>query len=66
MKGTYETPQDQTLVITKAISLVGEDADSTIIKLHPAWEQQGWNYMTPVYDFNHPIEIQASDVEISG
>jgi hypothetical protein len=66
MKGTYETPQDQTLVITKAISLVGEDADSTMIKLHPAWEQQGWNYLVPIYDFNHPIEIQASDVEISG
>lgn len=66
MKGTYEIQEGQTLVISKSISLVGEDPDNTIIKLHPAWEQQGWNYLVPVYDFNHPIEILASDVEISG
>jgi len=66
MNGTYETPQNQTLKITKSISLVGEDADNTIIKLHPAWAIQGWNSVWPDYGFNDALEIQASDVEISG
>jgi nitrous oxidase accessory protein NosD len=65
--GTYDTPQDQTVRITKSISLVGEDASSTVINLHPAWAfQGGWNGVTPVYGFNDALEIKASDVEISG
>ena len=34
-KGTYEGPENQTLVINKTISLIGEDAEDTIISLHP-------------------------------
>jgi nitrous oxidase accessory protein NosD len=64
--GTYETPQDQTIKITKSISLIGEDADNTIINLHPAWGAiLGW-HVTPVYGFNDALVIQASDVEILG
>lgn len=33
--GTYEAPLNQTLVIDKAISLIGEDPEKTIINLHP-------------------------------
>jgi hypothetical protein len=65
--GIYDTPQDQTLMITKSISLVGEDAANTMIKLHPAWAfQGGWIGVSPVYGFNDALEIIASDVEISG
>jgi nitrous oxidase accessory protein len=34
-KGTYEGTLNQTLVITKTLSLIGEDANTTIIKMHP-------------------------------
>ena len=34
-KGTYEGTLNQTLVITKKLSLIGEDANTTILKLHP-------------------------------
>ncbi|MFA5571918.1 MAG: hypothetical protein GX799_05260 [Crenarchaeota archaeon] len=33
--GIYEAPLNQTLVINKAISLIGEDPEKTIINLHP-------------------------------
>ena len=36
-KGTYELPVNQTLVIYKTLSLMGEDAENTIINLHPAY-----------------------------
>jgi nitrous oxidase accessory protein len=34
-KGIYEGTLNQTLVITKKLSLIGEDANTTILKLHP-------------------------------
>jgi parallel beta-helix repeat protein len=34
-KGTYEGPMNQTLVINKTLSLIGEDAEDTRINLHP-------------------------------
>ncbi len=65
-KGTYEGPKDQTLVINKTLSLLGEKASSTIIKLHPLWSEAffmgqsiGWNYAPP-------MQILANDVMISG
>jgi hypothetical protein len=70
-KGTYEIPEDQTLVITKAIALTGEDADNTIISIHPAWVPTGGYHLAnggiePDYGYNPAIEIQGSDIEISG
>lgn len=66
MNGTYDTPQGNTLTITKSISLVGEGANGTIIRLHPAWVQKGWNSVIPAYGFNYAIEIQGVNVNISG
>ena len=54
MNGTYDTPQGKTLTITKSISLVGEDANGTIIRVHPAWVRKGWlNYLVPSSGFNY-------------
>jgi len=38
-KGTYECPINQTLVIDKTISLIGEDAKNTIINLYPPYHE---------------------------
>lgn len=65
-KGTYEIQKNQILEITKSISLIGEDTNNTIINLHPPWILQGWNSMWPMYGYDNPIKIQASDIEISG
>jgi parallel beta-helix repeat protein len=65
-KGTYEFPINQTLVISKTISFMGEDAENTIINLHPPIIQTGWHLVTPQYGYDHPIKIEANGVHFSG
>jgi hypothetical protein len=67
-KGTYE---ENTLVINKSISLVGEGAANTIISLHPPWVQTGGYHLgngtvEPDYGYDNPIKITANSVKISG
>jgi nitrous oxidase accessory protein NosD len=64
-KGNYEGPINQTLVIDKAISLVGEDANSTKMSLHPPLVPM--SILTYTYmGYSEPIRIAASDVKLSG
>lgn len=58
--GTY---QEQVLTINKTISLIGEDAKTTIMSMHPP-SKPFLNSNLLVYD--NPIEIIASQVTISG
>jgi nitrous oxidase accessory protein NosD len=68
-KGNYE---EQTLEISKTLSLLGEDTNNTIIRLQPPRVPTGHLYLTPYggveseYTYANPIEVQASDVKISG
>jgi hypothetical protein len=64
-KGNYEGPINQTLTIDKTICIIGESNKETIIRLHPSWSFQGWNYVNPVYDYDNSIEINANDVVVS-
>lgn len=69
--GTYEIPEGQSLVITRAITLKGEDATNTIIKIHPAWVPTGGFHLSdggikPDYGYEPAIKIQGNDVKISG
>lgn len=64
-KGTYE---EETLEINKTVSLLGEEANSTIISLHPPIAPTG-HYnpdATPEYNYDHPLKIVANDVKLSG
>jgi len=63
-KGTYEGPIDQTLVIDKSISLIGEDANATIINLHPPYNET-WITTQVFYDYYDAISIDANDVTLS-
>jgi nitrous oxidase accessory protein NosD len=64
-KGTYEGPRDQTLVIDKSISLIGEDANSTILNLHPAYTE--WWILTQSYtSYSNAITVDANDFKLSG
>ena len=70
-KGTYDMPKNQTLVIGRSISLIGEDAQSTTIILHPPWVATGGfhlgsNGVESDYAYDNPIKIQASNVTVSG
>ena len=62
-KGTYEVPINQSLVIDKTISLIGEDAENTIINLRPAYNVT-WITMQPFYSYSNAIIIEANDVKI--
>ena len=60
-KGTYE---EKTLEINKALSLIGEDADNTIINLHPQYNET-WILTTPFRTYSNAITIKANDVTLS-
>ncbi len=67
-KGIYE---ETTLEINKSISLIGEDAASTIISLHPAWVPTGGYHLAnggiePDYGYDNPIKISANNVTFLG
>jgi len=62
--GTYEYQESQTLVISRSVSLVGEDPDSTILNLYPRRVEPPYPYSTPYYE--NAIEVRASDVLLSG
>lgn len=63
-KGTYEGPINQTLVIDKTLAIVGEIADSTIIRLYPAYNVT-WILTQSFYEFANAITIVASNVKLS-
>jgi nitrous oxidase accessory protein len=63
-KGTYEGPINQTLMINKTLSLIGEDANNTILNLHPAYTE--WWILTQSYtSYSNAITIDANDFKIS-
>ena len=64
-KGSYESTKNQTLFIKKTISLIGEDAKSTIINLHPPLVPM--NIFTYEYmGYLNSIRIDANWVKLSG
>jgi len=63
-KGTYEGPKDQTLVIDKSVSLIGEDANGTILNLHPAYNEW-WILTQQFFNYSDAIVIDANDVALS-
>lgn len=60
-EGSYE---EETLVIDKALSLIGENASNTVINLHPPYNET--RVATQVfYDYGDAISINANGVELS-
>jgi nitrous oxidase accessory protein len=62
-KGIYEGPINQTLVINKSISFIGEDANNTILNLHPAYTEW-WILTQPYTSSSDAIVINANDVRL--
>jgi len=64
-KGTYEGAVNQTLVINKSISLIGEDANNTILNLYPDYTEW-WIYTQCYTSYSYAITVDADDCKISG
>ena len=64
-KGTYDGAINQTITINKAITLVGEGADTTVLNLHPQ-KVLSYIFSVPLLGTNDAIRIESSNVKISG
>lgn len=62
-EGTYEGPISQTIVIDKTLSIVGENAEKTIVKLHPAWSSW-WILTAEFFNYTDAITINADDSKL--
>ncbi|MBN1244165.1 hypothetical protein JXA31_01065 [Candidatus Bathyarchaeota archaeon] len=62
--GLYEGPINQTILIDKPLSIVGENAETTIIELYPAYELT-WIITQPFYSYTNAITIETNDVKLS-
>ena len=60
-KGLYE---EKTLEISKTLSLIGEDANTTTINLHPPYKET-WILTQPFFSYSNAITIDANDVRLS-
>jgi hypothetical protein len=63
--GTYDGPINQTLIINKTISVIGENPKTTTLFLHPEWITK-IIITANLSHYAEPISIGASDVKISG
>jgi len=61
--GTYDGPVNQTIVINKNISIIGENVNSTIIKLYPAYNMT-WLFATAFTTYSDAIAITADNFKI--
>ena len=59
-KGTYE---EQTLEISKKLSLIGEDVESTVINLHPPYNET-MILTQSFFSYSNAITINANDVRL--
>jgi len=65
--GTYDCPINQTLVIDKSLSLIGEDKNFTVLYFFPPLVEHDIPFsITPVLGRDSPIRIFANNVTLSG
>jgi nitrous oxidase accessory protein len=62
-KGNYDGPRDETLIIDKTISLIGEE--TTTLNLHPLLLNKSI-FGQPYQTFNTSMIVQSNNVTISG
>jgi hypothetical protein len=62
-KGNYVGPINQKIVIDKALSIVGENAESTIINLYPAYNVT-WILTAAFFSYSDAIAFTADDCKL--
>jgi nitrous oxidase accessory protein len=65
-KGTYEGPINQTLMINKTISIIGEDTENTVINLYPPYTVISMFPDPPFLVYSDAIVINANNVKLEG
>ena len=63
-KGTYEGPIDQTVIIDKPLTLIGQCAENTILNLHPHYIET-WILTQSFVSADDAIIINANDVKLA-
>jgi parallel beta-helix repeat protein len=58
--GTYEGPIDDTIVIKKSVSIIGESAANTVINLHPAYNSS-WILTAEFFTYTDAIRITTDN-----
>ena len=61
--GTYEGPIDQTIIIDKTLTIIGENVDNTILELYPAYSVSTILFYA-YYDYSDAIEIVAENFRL--
>lgn len=61
--GTYEGPVNQTIVVDRSISIVGENAKTTIIKLYPAYSVR-WILTAEFFTYSDALTLSADDCRL--
>jgi parallel beta-helix repeat protein len=61
--GTYDGPVNQTVVVNKNISIIGENVNGTIIKLYPAYNMT-WLFASAFTSYSDAIAITADNCKI--
>lgn len=62
--GTYEGPIDQTVIIDKSLTLIGQSAENTILNLHPNYTET-WILTQSFISADDAIIINANDVKLA-
>lgn len=62
-KGTHEAPINQTLIIDKSLSIIGENAENTTLRLHPRYNMT-WILTQSFITSDDAMIINANDVEL--
>jgi nitrous oxidase accessory protein NosD len=65
-RGTYDGPWNQTLMINKTISLIGEDAENTRLIFHPGWYTEWFFPMWGLSGYEPSMVVDAEDVTVAG
>ena len=63
-KGTYEEPINQTIVIDKSLSIIGEDPKNTNLILHPVYTET-WILTSCITAYTDSITVRANDFLLS-
>jgi parallel beta-helix repeat protein len=64
--GNYSGPINQSMVIDKTVSIIGEDPKNTVLNLTPPWVFVGWSGVAEMYAYNSSIKIEADNVLVQG
>ncbi|XHH10193.1 MAG: nitrous oxide reductase family maturation protein NosD [Candidatus Bathyarchaeia archaeon] len=61
--GTHEGPINQTIIIDKTLSIIGEGVENTIINLHPTYNSS-WVLTQQFFSFSDAVTIIANDCKL--